>query len=77
MPRFYFHFDSGESRIPDREGLQLPDVEAAWYQAFRRASDYASWDNLRRAPAPKIHVEDERGLQLFALPVAEVLPLIS
>ena len=37
MPRYFFHIRDGENIIPDEEGLELPDNEAAGVEARRSA----------------------------------------
>jgi hypothetical protein len=39
MPRFYFHLRTAQGLNPDEIGLELPDVEAAYLEAFRTAQD--------------------------------------
>lgn len=33
MPHFYFHLSNGIGEVPDEEGVDLPDLEAARMQA--------------------------------------------
>ena len=33
MPRFYFHYRTDDELIPDRDGSDLPDLEAAEHNA--------------------------------------------
>ena len=36
MPRFYFDFDDGSTRLKDDEGVDLPDRQAVWQAALDR-----------------------------------------
>ena len=77
MPRFYFHFDDGNSRRPDAEGMILPDAEAAWYQGVRNAMDiiHAQFGNGDLAPGQRFEIEDEEGQPIWAVPFEEVVGL--
>jgi hypothetical protein len=62
MPRFYFHiYDDAD--VLDEEGLELPDVAAALYEATRSARALASTDVLegRLRLHHRIDVADESG----------------
>lgn len=37
MARYYFHIQRGDKMIEDREGADLPDIEAAQYEAITAA----------------------------------------
>ncbi len=39
MPRYFFHIRDGENTIPDEEGLELADNEAAEVEARRSAME--------------------------------------
>ena len=77
MPRFYFHFDDGNSRKPDPEGMVLPDAEAAWYQGVRNAMDiiHAQFGNGNLMPGQRFEIEDEEGQAIWALPFEDVVGL--
>ena len=74
MPRFYFHLHGRGSRVRDEEGLNLPDAEAAWFQAVRSARDLiaadlslgCSWDDQA------VEIEDERGSEVGQIPLREI-----
>lgn len=38
MPTYYFHIDNG-TFVPDNEGVDLPDVDAARREAVRAAGE--------------------------------------
>jgi hypothetical protein len=76
MPRFYFHTENGTS-IRDRDGVELPDLAAARYEAVcalgeilkERAEEFWAEGVLRMA------VADAAGLTLFLVEVnATVAP---
>jgi hypothetical protein len=77
MPRYFFHFQDGLSRLEDREGIKLPDSEAAWYQGVRSARDVIEVE--RKSGAVRrdclVQVVDEDGDQIWAVPFDEVLEL--
>ena len=39
MPRYFFDIRDGEELIPDEEGMDLPDLEAAFREAVRSLAD--------------------------------------
>ena len=74
MPRFYFHHQDGSRRRHDPEGVVLPDAEAAWYQAVRRARDIIN-RSMRTGcltPGQCVEIADEKGLPVNAVPLDEV-----
>jgi hypothetical protein len=36
MPRYFFDFDDGSTRLTDDEGVELPDKQAVWQAALDR-----------------------------------------
>ncbi len=78
MPHFYFHLQHGQSRLEDRSGVSLPDAEAAWYQAYRSARDLLTADgrDRRQWGGHSVQVEDERGSQIWIVPIAEIAELV-
>lgn len=77
MPRFFFHLQDALGRVVDGEGIPLPDEEAAFYHAFRRAADLLATDQAGDYASrnPCYQVEDEEGFPVFAVPLAQVLAL--
>jgi hypothetical protein len=73
MPRYYFHLQ-GRERLRDEEGLVLPDGEAAWYQAVRRAREAIRADLQLgcRYEERFIEIADERGAPLDHIPLSEI-----
>ncbi len=77
MPRYYFHFQDGVSRLADDQGTALPDPEAAWYHCVRSAREIIDQD-LRAGevrPGRRVEVVDEEGEQVWAVPFEEVIGL--
>jgi hypothetical protein len=59
MPRFYFDIDDGRF-IPDDEGTDLPNVEAARREGLCTAAEMAK--AIARDPKPlAIHIRDQSG----------------
>jgi hypothetical protein len=77
MPRFYFHFDDGQCRKADPEGVVLPDAEAAWYQGMRIAREmiHAQFGSGRLTTGQRFEIEDELGDPIWAVPLDEVVGL--
>jgi hypothetical protein len=64
--RYFFDIQDGEARIPDEEGIILPNVEAAREEAAMSLAELAKdRGRERRACSMAIEVRDEKG------PVAE------
>jgi hypothetical protein len=79
MPHFFFHLRDGETRLRDRSGVSLPDAEAAWYQAYRNARDLLLDERAaeRGLAGQSLEVEDDRGLPVWSVPLAEIVKLVS
>ena len=77
MPRYYFHFDDGNCRRSDAEGMILPDAEAAWYHGVRSARDVieVQFATGSVAPGQRFEIVDEQGQPVWALPLEEVAGL--
>src|SRR5437588_4179287 len=73
--RYYFHLRTGRSFSPDAIGLDLPDLETAYLEAFEAAR--AMWGELlaeRSDPLIRaFEIADEHGQILLTVPFAEVL----
>ena len=71
MPRYYIHLRNGEADVTDREGRELPDLEAVRRHALRAAGEIVAdemaqgRDNVRLV----MTVTDEAGEPLLELPV--------
>jgi hypothetical protein len=42
MPRYYFDIRDGEELIPDEEGMELPDLDAAFREAAYSLAEMSS-----------------------------------
>jgi Domain of unknown function (DUF6894) len=75
MPRFYCHLKTASQSIPDEDGSELPNAEAAYLYAFECAREL--WRVLletRDDPtAYALEVVDGAGKLMFLLPLTEVL----
>ncbi|MBV9930847.1 MAG: hypothetical protein JO013_07870 [Alphaproteobacteria bacterium] len=74
MPRYYFHVHGPRDRLNDEEGVVLPDVEAAWYQAVRSARELIRAD-LRLGcgfEEQAIEIADDKGRPLDQLRLRDV-----
>ncbi len=71
MPRFYFDTREGPTFIPDEEGLEFPDLDAAEREAATAAAEMGR-DLLPRGDARDITVEvrNEHGQQVLTVRVA-------
>jgi hypothetical protein len=74
MPHYYFHIGQGADRVEDREGMTLPDQEAAWYHAWRSAAEHEA---ASAGSARILQVEDELGVPVLEVPVSELLRLVA
>jgi hypothetical protein len=73
--RYYFHLRIGQELNPDDLGMELPDLDSAYLEAFQAAQDM--WTELlaqRSDPLIRsFEIADERGRLLLTLPFVEVL----
>jgi hypothetical protein len=73
--RYYFHLRIGQKLSLDDIGLELPDLETAYLEAFEAAQ--TMWGELlseRSDPLIRsFEIEDEYGQPLLTLPFSEVL----
>ena len=53
MARYYFDLRDGDAFVPDGEGMEFPNVEAARLEAARALADMAR-DAVRRLPVNAI-----------------------
>lgn len=79
MPHFFFHLQHGKARLHDRLGADLPDAEAAWYHAYRNARDILTVGgrDRRQWGEHSLEVEDERGVHIWTMPLAEIAELVT
>jgi hypothetical protein len=72
MPRFFFHFQDDAGRLADRQGMTLPDAEAAWYQGVRSAREITLIAG-RAGAGCRIEIEDEKGEAVAAVPFEDLI----
>jgi hypothetical protein len=74
MPRYYFHLRAREDRLHDEEGVVLPDVEAAWFQAVRSARDLIRADLYLGCGFEEqiIEIADEGGAAVQQIALNEI-----
>jgi DNA anti-recombination protein RmuC len=76
MPRYFFHFRSGKLLEHDQDGLEMPDLDTAYLEAFEAAKDM--WiDAIRtRGDNPsqqQFEISDADDHTLLIVPLREVL----
>jgi len=77
MPRYFFHIRDGETVIRDNKGTELPDLEAAQFEARMHARDLVV-DCLRSGreiDGRRIEIADESGATLESTTVRSVLEI--
>ena len=78
MPRFYFDVREGSKFIPDEDGLEFPDLEAAEREAAESAASMGR-DLLPKSDAREITVEvrNEHGQRVLTVTVAMHLERVA
>lgn len=75
MYRFYFHFRQGVELVPDHEGIELADSDAAYMEAYKGAQEM--WGGLlQKQQDPRrcaFEVHDAHGAMIVRLPFGELL----
>ena len=76
MPRYFFNVSLDDHLLPDPEGRELPDPDAAWETARRIALDAMSIDEGRPMDWRRCHVEvkDRDGEIVLEFPFREAVP---
>ncbi len=76
MPRYFFDVSLDGHRLPDPEGRELPDPDAAWERARRIALEAMSLDEGRPLDGRGCHVEvkDADGEIVLEFPFGEAVP---
>jgi hypothetical protein len=80
LPLYYFNLSFGERILPDDEGVELADREAAREEAHAVIRDLAKRENGRRWASWFVDVTDEQGSFLrlpIGYPALEVLPKVG
>ena len=75
MPQFFFNFRDESGLDPDREGLDLPDLDAAYMEAFEAAKEMwiEAIRDMRNPMRQSFEVSDAAGNTLIVVPFGEVL----
>lgn len=75
MPRYHFNIIDGEHLVPDQEGQELADLEAARFEARCSARDLAIQEIKAGVPIDgrKIEITDENGDPLESIMVHDVV----
>ena len=75
MPRFFFHFRDAKDLDFDEEGLELPDLDTAYLEAFEAAKEM--WGEaireLRNPSREQIEIGNAEGKTLMVVPLREVM----
>jgi hypothetical protein len=67
VPRYYFHLHD-DVDLPDRDGTELPDRQAAYAQGLHCLSKFlAVYVPRHGAETCRVDVADEKGRLLFSL----------
>jgi hypothetical protein len=67
MPRFHLHIRQGAQWLPDEDGIEARDVDAAVEEGIRGARSSIAWDVLAGEPIVMegyIAVEDAAGKEV-------------
>ncbi|QRM27793.1 hypothetical protein [Microvirga sp. VF16] len=69
MPRYHFHVQLGDRFIPDREGIDLPNLKTV--RGAEAQAAHASWDRvlcfIQSLPHRTTVITDEAGRIVFVL----------
>src|SRR5262245_19781766 len=75
IPKFFFDHWDGQAIDRDDEGLELPDLDTAYLEAFRAATEM--WiEALREVRNPgreRFEIRDAEGQLLLVLPFSEII----
>jgi hypothetical protein len=76
MPRYFFHFRSGKLLEHDEDGLEMPDLDTAYLEAFEAAKDMWIEAIRTRGDNPnqqQFEINDADGHTVLIVPLREVL----
>ena len=75
MPQFFFNFRDEDGLNRDREGLELPDLDAAYMEAFEAAKEMwiEAIRDMRNPMRQSFEVVDADGNILIIVPFGEVI----
>jgi uncharacterized protein DUF6894 len=75
MPQFFFHFRDANGFEPDEEGLEMPDLDVAYLEAFEAAKEM--WGEairtMRNPTRQQFEISDADGKTLLVVPLQEVM----
>jgi len=75
MPRYFFNFRDQNEFDPDEQGLEAPDLDAAYLEAFEAAKEM--WGEaileMRDPRQQQFEISDAEGNTLLVLPFMEIL----
>jgi hypothetical protein len=75
MPRYYFNLRDQNRIDPDEDGLELPDLDAAYLETFEAAKEM--WGEairkMRNPSQQRFEISDAEGTTLLVVPFMEVL----
>jgi predicted O-methyltransferase YrrM len=77
MPRYFLHIRDGDELIPDEEGSDLPDLDAAREEAIQGARDILA-EKIRTGDpldGEKIEICDAQGHVLAVIPFRSMINL--
>lgn len=77
MPRYHFNLDDGLGHVPDKEGQELADEEAARAEAVRSARSMIAADVMEGwlDLGGRIEVTDAAGTKLFTIEFEDAVEL--
>lgn len=75
MPRFFFHVRSPDDFVRDEEGVDLPDLDRAKFEAREGAKGLLAEaiEGDRVLDHQRFEVADETGLILFVYPFRDAI----
>ncbi|MGD9879595.1 MAG: hypothetical protein AB7F22_33615 [Reyranella sp.] len=73
MARLYFHCSSARGTLIDPRGVDLGDLAEACDHATRVVRSFIATPNLEDWRSWVLHVSDDRGDEVFAMPFASAL----
>jgi nucleoid-associated protein YgaU len=77
MPRYFFHLREGDRVLPDHDGSELPNLEAARAEAIQSARELlaAKLKAGEVVDGQAFEIADESGEVVLTAPLSEALRL--